>query len=126
MTGHSLGVVVHDHVTTPDPGRNLSVRDQLFVEEPTVADDEVSALQHRKRRLLRVDDERRPTPPRRQEPTRPTEVVDVTIARKDWHHQRKRHGATLKSGPNLIKVFFQRRLCCAKILRIFDWSNIVT
>lgn len=96
MTRHSLWVVIHDHVTPSDPGRNLSMRDQEFVEEATIADDEVAALQDRKRRLLRVDHERRPTPLRRQEPTRPPEIVDVPIARKDWHHQRKCDGPTLK------------------------------
>ena len=96
MAGHDLRVVVHDHVATFDPGRNLSVRDEEFVEESTVADDEVAALQQRQRRLLRVDDQRRPRPRRRQEVSRAPKVVDVTVARQHGDHQRKRNRATLK------------------------------
>ena len=96
MAGHDLRVVVHDHVTTFDPGRNLSVRDEEFVEESTVADDEVAALQQRQRRLLRVDDQRRPRPRRRQEVSRASEVVDVAVPRQHGDHQRKCNRTTLK------------------------------
>ena len=59
VVGHSLWVVVHDDVTSFDPCRNLSMRHQEFVKETSIADDKVSSLQHRQRRLLRVEDQRR-------------------------------------------------------------------
>ena len=83
------------------------MRDEEFVEDSTVADDEVAALQQRQRRLLRVDDQRRPRPRRRQEVSRAPKVVDVAVARQYGDHQRKRHRATLKKdffkflGPDL-------------------------